>query len=176
MSKLSNFAAAIFVLGAVFSAPSLAQSQDGMMGMMGGGCPMIGMMGHGHMGQGGWGDSSWFRGHAGRQPKMGAMVEGRTAYLKGELNITTAQQVAWDAYASAISARVSLMQGMHEGMAATMQKGTALQRMDARISGMEAMLESLKAMKPATAGLYAVLSDEQKSIADELIGGDCGAL
>lgn len=67
------------------------------------------------------------------------------------------------------------MQGMHEGMVKTMQTGTATERMDARISGMEAMLESMKAMKPVTDGLYAVLTDEQKAVADELIGGDCGA-
>lgn len=145
------------------------------MGMMGGGCPTVGMMGHGRMGQGFWGDGGWFGGVMGRQPKMGAMVEGRTAYLKGELNITTEQQAAWDAYASAVSGRVELMQGIHEGMAETMKKGTATERMDTRISGMEAMLESLKAMRPATEGLYAVLTDEQKVVADDLIGGDCGA-
>ena len=97
------------------------------------------------------------------------------AYLKGELNITAEQQAAWDAYAAAVIGRVELMQAMHEGMAKTMQTGTATERMDARISGMEAMLESMKAMKPATEGLYAVLSDQQKAVADELIGGDCGA-
>ena len=146
-----------------------------MMGMMGGGCPSIGMMEHSRMGQGSWGDGGWFRGMMGRQPKMGAMVEGRLAYLKGELNITAEQQPAWDAYAAAVAGRVELMQGMHEGMAKTMQTGTATERMDARISGMEAMLESMKAMKPATDGLYAVLKDEQKAVADELIGSDCGA-
>jgi hypothetical protein len=41
---------------------------------------------------------------------------------------------------------------------------------------METMLESMKAMKPATEALYAVLSDEQKKMADELIGADCGAM
>ena len=40
---------------------------------------------------------------------------------------------------------------------------------------MEAMLESMKALKPATEGLYAVLTAEQKTVADDLIGGDCGA-
>jgi hypothetical protein len=41
---------------------------------------------------------------------------------------------------------------------------------------MEAMVETMKAVKPATEKLYAVLSDEQKKIADELIGTDCGAM
>jgi len=177
MSKLSSYAAVVVALGlgTAFVSPSHAQPQQGMMGMLGGGCPSIGMMGHGRMGQGSWGDGGWFRGMMGRQPKMGAMVEGRLAYLKGELNITAEQQSAWDAYAAAVTDRVELMQGIHEGMAKTMQSGTATERMDARIAGMEAMLESLKAMKPATDGLYAALRDEQKALADELIGGDCGA-
>ena len=174
MSKLSTYAAVVIAVGATFISISHAQPQQGMMGMMGGGCPSIGMMGHGRAGQGS-GQGSWFPGMMGRAPKMGAMVEGRLAYLKSELNITAEQQQAWDAYAAAVSARVDLMQGMHEGMAETMRTGTATERMDARISGMEAMLESMKAMKPATDGLYAVLKDEQKAVADELIGGDCGA-
>jgi hypothetical protein len=175
MSKFSMCAAVVVAVGAACISSSHAQPQQGMMGMMGGGCPSIGMMGHGRMGQGSWSDGGWFRGMMGRQPKMGAMVEGRLAYLKGELNITAEQQPAWDAYAAAVTGRVELMQGMHEGMAKTMQSGTATERMDARISGMEAMLESMKAMKPATDGLYSVLKDEQKAVADELIGGDCGA-
>ena len=104
------------------------------------------------------------------------MVDGRLAYLKGELGITDAQTKAWDAYAAAVKARVEHMQGMHEMMAGTMQKGTATERMDARIAGMEATLDSLKALKPTTEGLYAVLTDEQKKVADELIGVDCGAM
>lgn len=173
MSQLSRATAALIVaFGAAFASPSHAQQRQGMMGMMGGECPTMGMMGQGRMGQG---DGGWFRGMGGRQPKMGAMVEGRMAYLKGELNITADQEAAWDAYASAVTERVELMQGMHEGMAKTMQGGTATERMDARISGMEAMLDSMKAMQPATEALYAVLTDEQKAVADDLIGADCGA-
>ena len=141
------------------------------MGMMGGGCPIMGMMGRGGLGEGGQG-----QGMMRRQPKMGAMVEGRLAYLKGELDITDAQATAWEGYVSAVKARVELMKGMRESMFETMQKGTATERMDARIAGMEAMLGAMKAMKPATEALYAVLSDEQKKVADELIGTDCGAM
>lgn len=172
MSRLSLCTTLAIAIAAAIPLPSYAQSPREMMGMMGGSCPTIGMMGHGRMGQGGWGDGG--RGMMGRQPKMGAMAEGRLAYLKGELNITAEQAAAWDAYAAAVTARVELMRGMHEGMAETMQQGTATERMDIRIAGMEAMLESMKAMKPATEALYAALSAEQKATADDLIGGDCG--
>jgi hypothetical protein len=176
MKKSTTSAAFIVALGAALISPSHAQPQQDMMGMMGGGCPTIGMMGHGRMGENGWGNGGWFRGLTGHRPKMGPMIEGRLAYLKGELSIAVEQQSAWDAYAAAATGRVELMKSMHEGMTETMQTGPATARMDARISGMEVMLESMKAMKPATEGLYAVLTDEQKVVADELIGVDCGAL
>jgi hypothetical protein len=51
--------------------------------------------------------------------------------------------------------------------------GTAVERLDTRITSLEARLESLKAMKPATEGLYAVLTDAQKEKADKLLGGGC---
>jgi hypothetical protein len=40
---------------------------------------------------------------------------------------------------------------------------------------MESMVESLEALKPATEALYAVLSDEQRKEADQLLGG-CGMM
>jgi hypothetical protein len=129
---------------------------------MGGGCSMMGMMGQGMMG--------------GRQAKMGAMADGRLAYLKGELDITGAQTESWNGYVEAVKGRVDTMQGMRQGMMEAMQKGSATARMDARIKGMEAMVESMKAVKPATEKLYGVLTDEQKKIADQLIGNDCGAM
>ena len=72
--------------------------------------------------------------------------------------------------------RVETMQGMRQGMMDAMQKGSATDRMKARISGMEAMIESMKTVSPATEKLYGVLSGDQKKIADELIGNDCGAM
>jgi hypothetical protein len=111
-----------------------------------------------------------------RQARMRAMVAGRLAYLKDELDITEAQSQAWKAYADAVSSRVEAMQGMRQNMMRTMQQGSAVERMDTRIKSMEAMLEAMKTVKPATEKLYAVLADEQKNIADELIGTDCGAM
>ena len=69
------------------------------------------------------------------------MVDGRLAYLKGELNITDAQSEAWTGYANAVKDRVDVMQGMRQAMMDAMQKGSATGRMDARIKSMEAMVE-----------------------------------
>lgn len=65
------------------------------------------------------------------------------------------------------------MQRMHETMMQTAQSGTAASRMDAHIKAMEAMKETLKALKPAPEALYAVLTPEQKQKADQLLGMGC---
>lgn len=170
MNKSFTPPALALALSAAFLSPSIAQNYDQegpMMGMMGGGCPMMGMMDHGMRGQG----MMW-----GRQAGMAAMVDARLAYLKDELKITDAEGEAWNGYAEAIKGRVTNMQSMRQGMIDAMQKGGAIERMDARINGMEAILEAMKAFKPATEKLYGVLTAEQKKIADELIGIDCGAM
>jgi len=169
MIKLLTTTALALALSMSPISPSVAQStteSTPMLGMMGGGCTMMGMMGRGMMGRG------MMRGAA----NMGAMVEGRLAYLRSALGITEVQNAAWTGYAEALKTRVSAMQGMHESMIEAMQKGGAIERMDARIAGMTTMLEAMKAVKPATEKLYAALNDEQKKLADQLIGMDCGAM
>jgi hypothetical protein len=142
----------------------------GVGGMMGG-CPMMGgMMGPGMQGMMGQGMGP------GMMMGSGPIMEGRLAYLKAELAITDAQASAWDGYASAVRARQTAMQDVHADMIKAMQSGNALERMDARIKAMETMIESLKALKPATEALYAVLTDEQKKEADQLLGGSCGMM
>lgn len=170
MRKFLKTAALALALGVGGLAPALAEDNDTSSpsrGMMGGGCSTMGMMGENKAGHG------MMRGHHAR---MGSVVEGRLAYLKSELGVTDAQAAAWSAYADAARARVEGMESMHMDMMAAMQKGGVMERMDARIKGMEAMLESMRAMRPATEALYAVLTPEQKAIADDLIGNDCGAM
>lgn len=179
MIRLLTATTLALALSASVLSPSIAQSierSESIIGMMGGGCPMIGMMGQGRMGPSLWDQGKWGQGMMGRQPKMDAVVDGRLAYLKGELSITEGQTPAWNGYAEAVGARVDLMQSIRQSMFETMQTGTATERMDARIAGMEAMIVSMKAMKPTTEKLYAVLTDEQKKVADQLIGMDCGAM
>ena len=174
MTKLLGTIALTAALTASMLSPALSQGfgYGGMM--MGGGCPTIGMMGQGMMNWnfGGRGPGMM----SGGQPRLGALVGGRLAYLKAGLGITEAQTAAWDGYAQAVEARIEGMQAIHTSMWETLQQGTALERMDVRIAGMESMVDAMKALKPATEALYAALSDEQKKLADELIGLDCGAM
>jgi hypothetical protein len=159
----------------------MGQGQGGMMGRggmmdqdMGGqdmsGCPMMGdMMGFGRRGM------KDGMGHGAMMHSV-PMMEGRLAYIKADLEITDAQTAAWDAYANAVRARHATMEGMRAEMMKAKESGSALQGLDARIKTMESKVESLKALKPVTEGLYAVLSDEQKKKADQLLGGGCGIM
>jgi LTXXQ motif family protein len=156
--------------------------QGGMMGpgmmnqgMMGPGtCSMMGGMGQEMMM--GWGMQGMMNPAMMGMMMGGPASQGRLAYVKAELGITDAQTAAWDGYASAVSARVTSMQGMHADMMQAMQTGSAMARMDAHIKAMESMVETLKALKPSTEALYAVLTDEQKQKADQLLGGGCGMM
>jgi hypothetical protein len=166
-------------------APMMGQGQGGMMdqggmmgrgGMMGqdmggqdmSGCPMmVDMMGFGRRGM--------KMGH-GAMIHSVPMMEGRLAYIKADLEITDAQMAAWDAYAATVRAQHATMESMQADMMKAKESGSALQRLDARIKAIESKLDSLKVLKPVTEGLYAVLSDEQKKNADQLLGGGCGMM
>ncbi|CCB63458.1 MULTISPECIES: Spy/CpxP family protein refolding chaperone [unclassified Hyphomicrobium] len=181
---------------AMLAAPSIAFAQSssqqppttgyGMMGhgMMGYGNGMMGpgmmgqgygMMGPGMMGYGGMGPGMMGYGMMGPGMMMGygPMMQGQLAYLKAELGITDAQKAAWQDYVDAVQARVAAMQGMHATMMQAWQSGTATDRLDAHIQAMQSMLDSMKAMKPATEALYKTLADDQKKKADLLLGNGC---
>ena len=161
--------------------PMMGQGTMGQGGMMGPGmmnagpgmmsdCSMMsGMMGRGAQGMMGVGMQGMMMG-------SGPIMEGGLAYQKAELGITEDQTAAWDNYAAAFKARGTAMQSMHADMMQAMQTGSAMARMDAHIKAMESMVESLKALKPSTEALYAVLTDEQKQKADQLLGGGCGMM
>ncbi len=167
------------VLGVIALSPALAQSASPdmpMRGMTGGNCHIMGMM-HGRgIGQGMMRGGRMGKGMMGGHHRMGAMAEGSLAYLKSELSITDAQQAAWKEYSDAVTDRVGVMQNVRQTMMEAMRTQNANERMDARITGMEAMVAAMKASKSATEKFYGVLSDEQKKIADQLIGMGCGAM
>lgn len=155
--------------------PGMGMGGQNMMGMMGG-CPMMGgnmgMMGPGMQGMMGPGMMGQGMG-PGMMMGYGPMVEGRLAYLMAELGITAEQTAAWDGYVSAVKARGTAMQSMHTTMMQAMQSGTAMERMNARTTAMQSMMDSMNALKPATEALYKALSADQKKKADLLLGMGC---
>jgi hypothetical protein len=134
---------------------------DGMRQMM----PMMRMM-QGAMMQGAGG--------------MGMMpfdhIEGRIAFYKTELGITDAQLPQWNAFADALR---NGAKGMRMAMAVAMQAGmpaNAPARLDAMVQIMSARLDAMKAMATTGRALYAVFTDAQKKIADDLMMSSMGRM
>jgi hypothetical protein len=111
---------------------------------------------------------------------MGGMpfehVEGRLAFLKTELKITSAQEPQWNNFADAIRSVAQSMKPMHEQMMQGMMQGT--ESAAARLGRYERMLSGrlkvVRTIKTAFEPLYAALSDEQKTVADKLLASPMG--
>ena len=96
MNKIFAATALTLAMGATALVPSFAQTAapaGRMMGMAGGGCPMMGMMGQGMMGRGMMGQGT----PSGNLEQMGALADSRLAHLKTELKITDGQADVWKA-------------------------------------------------------------------------------
>jgi hypothetical protein len=122
------------------------------------------------------GDSAGTGVVGGLMSMMGAQyVEGQIAFLKTELKITDVQMPQWNAFADALRANARRMSEVGTTM---LQGGTTGQSAPDRLNRMESMMtatiEAMKATKAALAPLYAVLTDEQKKTADQLIRGPMG--
>ncbi len=161
------------VAAALLTAPAVAhqQMQGGMQqGMQS--CPSMvqGQMMGGHMmgsmdGQ--------MMGNMGGQMMAGGPalhLEGRLAFLKTELGITDAQMDVWQDYAAAIRNSADSMQKMHERMTSGDWPASFPERMERREQMMSARLETLTKLREAAVPLYEALDDEQKQMADKIMG------
>lgn len=117
-----------------------------------------------------------------RPPGMGPLaemmapehVEGRIAFLKTELKITSEQEASWNAFADIVRANAG---GMKAGMmqmpdAMDMSRGmavTPVQRLERRESMLNSRLERVRKLKAALEPLYQSFGAEQKQIADKLL-------
>jgi hypothetical protein len=114
--------------------------------------------------------------------KMEQMATKRLADLKAKLQITAAQEGAWTTFTTAMKPSGDMMaMDKHPDMAA-MEKLSMPERMDAmrkiRKERMAAMDTGMDKREDAAKALYAVLSPEQKKIADaehaKMMGGRHG--
>ena len=98
---------------------------------------------------------------------MAQHVEGRIAFLRTELKITDDQSPQWNAFAEALRGNARRMTEMHGmmGQGASPSAPERLARMEKVMAG---MLEVARSTKAALTPLYAVLSDEQRKMADTL--------
>ena len=147
--------------------------------------PGMGSPGHGPMGGiGGMGGPQGMSGHRadGASFDPAAMLQGRLAFLKSTLKITDLQDAAWQAYSAKAKQQGEAMQatriamtgarraGLPGEVTAQNATGSAPERMALRTAMMKQHLDNMETMNAALKDLYAVLTPEQKVIADRHFG------
>jgi hypothetical protein len=135
--------------------------------------PGMGMMGQGNM----MGDGMM---HGGMSQMMGMMqmmqggghFDGRLAFIKAELKITSAQDKVWEDFANALrqaAARVrdakSAMRAMPSGMAPNVSPPQLLEQHEKQLM---AQLDAVRVVKPALGPFYDSLSEDQKKTLAQL--------
>jgi hypothetical protein len=104
-------------------------------------------------------------------------VEGRIAFLRTELKITEAQTGAWDAFAESLRANAKKLGEVRGAMMARMNAAQqAPGRLGLQEQWLAARLEGTRAMLAAVTTLYAVLSDDQKKTANEILAPHMGMM
>ncbi len=93
------------------------------------------------------------------------MIDSHLGDLKTQLKITTAQEAAWQAFTTAAKQQVTSMQAMHTQM--QQGTGTAPERMAERTAAMQQRAAGMATMTNALKDLYAALTPEQQTIADQ---------
>lgn len=130
------------------------------------------MHGMGMMDGWGWGMGGPMMGYG--ADSMLDYIDGRLAFMKTELKITEAQSAAWDEMASAVRTTAeahndemrAMMEEMHDGGYFKMSLPDRLQFHETH---MEARLEQIRTVHEAVDKLYAMLDDEQKKAADDIV-------
>lgn len=138
--------------------------------------PGMGMMSQGMMGQGGMTGPG---GMSGMMPMMGMMqmmhggahIDGRLAFIKAELKITSAQEKAWDDLATALrqaAAKVREATPAMHAMSGTAGSATPPQLLEQHEKQLTARLEAIRIVKPAVGPFYASLNEDQKKTLAQL--------
>ena len=135
------------------------------MGWSGG--PGYGMHGYG-MGPGFGMGPGYGRGMFNADP--GAVEEGFTG-LKSELAITDKQETAWQAFVNNAKKQTENRQAWFEKMREARAAGSAPELLAQQTEIMKQRQAELESSATALKNLYAVLTPEQKAIADQRFGG-----
>ena len=188
MKSIAMSAAALMIATAMIGTAA-AQGQPPQQGPYGG--PMMGQwgprgtadyanMGPGMMGYVGMGP--WMMRQDGSGPAfcsaIAGHIEGRLAYIKAELKITTAQEPLWNAYAAAardsgntMLARCTTMMSERGGSTTSVPD-----RLDQNEQLIVAQLAAVRAMNKTLKPLYAALGDSQRQRADQILWGPMGMM
>jgi LTXXQ motif family protein len=131
-----------------------------------------GMMGWGPGGGAGFGPGAGMgpRGYGpGGFANPSAAAETRLNALKSELKITSGQEAAWQAFAGAAKEQAESMQGWRTAIQGSTP--SPVERMELRTKVMKERLAQAEKSNAAFKNLYAELSPEQKTLANERLGG-----
>jgi len=166
-SIAKKFIGAAAVSGLVLAAGTAVYAHGGSgfaSGAMMGGWGGHGMMGNqAGTGMHGYGGGPGFMG--GGDPV--AYTEDRLKSVKDTLGITEQQEKTWNVYADAVRNRAKLMASHREVMRNT---GGPQMNTKQRIDMMKQGADHMQQIATSTVDLYAILSPEQKSKADESFG------
>ena len=160
----------------LIAATAFAAAPDGTFGPCGG--PGFGPGGYGPMGMYGGAGPGAYRGMAGPGRGVGMwgggfgfMSEQHLANLKSELAITPQQEPAWKVFAGKVAEQASQMQALHaQRWQAAGSETTVPARMGSNVAWMSQRLAGMQAVTTALADLYAVLTPEQRTTADQSFG------
>jgi len=103
-----------------------------------------------------------------------AAADKRLTRLKADLKITSAQEPAWNAYAEQVKQHAGEMQALHNQMrerASGNTRQSAQERVERQAQFARQQGEYLKKLAGLTKELYATLTPEQKTLADQRLGG-----
>ena len=102
-----------------------------------------------------------------------AAADKRLARLKTDLKITSAQERAWNAYAEQIKQHAGEMQALHNQMrekTSGSARPSAPERVERQAQFAKQQGEYLERLAALTKDLYATLTPEQKTLADQRLG------
>jgi hypothetical protein len=102
-----------------------------------------------------------------------AAADKRLGRLKADLKITSAQESAWNTYAEQIKQHAGEMQALHNQMrerASGNTRPSAPERVERQAQFAKQQGEYLERLAALTKDLYAVLTPEQKTLADQRLG------
>jgi Spy/CpxP family protein refolding chaperone len=145
---------------------------------LGAGGLVFAQQGQGHMGHTGAGMGMHGGGHGGmRGAESAADVTARLATVKIELKITAAQEPAWQKFEGVVRQQADARQAMRSTMQARMQDPNAAAGVDhaAQRESMMTLREGNRAERDAARqALYAVLTPEQRTLADQKLSAGQG--
>lgn len=103
-------------------------------------------------------------------------IEGRIAFLRAELRITAAQDVAWQRFADALRAGAKRLSEVQDGVGEAANEADLVAALARQEMMLAARLDAVRALKSALASLQDALSPEQRTRLAQLATSPMGPM